>query len=289
LSWAHLSNHPAQLLKSIKMLNDTSGTDAGYLHRVAPAPDVQSARLDTVKNKLLRLIPLSERARLLSAAELVRIQPRQILHHWKLPIEHVYFIEQGLVTVTAKIDRDRFIEVWLVGSDGLVGSSVVLAEDIEPMHRRIVQVGGRAWRIGVREFRIAFDELPQLRATVYRYLGAVLMQTSQSGACNSAHQVKHRLARWLLIAQRALDSMEIPLTHEVLSQLLGVRRASVTETLNQLEAEGNISMKRGSIFLSSLADLERTCCHCFRQIDREYHRRLFCQAAATALNGKTFN
>ena len=271
------------------MLDSSTNSHSDYACRSTAAATVQRERVDTVKNKLLRLIPQRERSQLLSLAERVRIQPRQVLHHWKLPMEYVYFIEHGLVSVAAKVERDRFVEVWLIGSEGMVGAPIILADQVEPMHRRIVQVGGSAWRLGVCEFRAALKELPQLRAALCRYLGVVIMQTSQSGACNSTHQVKHRLARWLLLAQSALDDREIPLTHDVLSQLLGVRRASVTETLDQLQGEGRITTKRGAIVVSDVASLEKACCLCFRLISREYDRQLSCQPVPTAIEEQLCN
>ena len=99
-----------------------------------------------MKNKLLKLVAEPERSRLLSRAELVDIRPRQVLHHWRLPMQYVYFIESGLVSVAARVDASKFVEVWLIGSEGMVGAPLILAEeDREPPHRRVVEVGGKAW------------------------------------------------------------------------------------------------------------------------------------------------
>jgi CRP-like cAMP-binding protein len=107
-----------------------------------------------------------------------------------------------------------------------------------------VQVGGVARRIPAREFTAVLRELLILRKTVLRYINVVLLQTSQSGACNSVHSVRQRLARWLLVACNGLESADLPLTHEVLAQLLGIRRASVTEGLDAFEREGSIRIAR---------------------------------------------
>ncbi len=225
-----------------------------------------------VQNKLLRLIPTDELSRILKVCERIRLVPRQILHHYKLPMEYVYFIESGLVSVAARVGRDKFVEVWLIGSEGLVGAPVVLAANAAPLHRRTVQVAGEALRIRTRDFCETLDSLPQLRSVVERYLAVVLVQTSQSGACNSYHGLKHRLARWLLVARSALVNDEIPLTHEVLAELLGVRRASVTECLEVLQHEGTISTKRGLVKVENYAELSSLCCNCFRLIEGEYRR-----------------
>lgn len=236
--------------------------------------DAIGASLPDVRNRVLCMLPDSERARVLSVAERMPIQRRQVLHHYRLPIEHVYFIDQGLVSVAAKVGRERFVEVWLVGPEGVVGAQLVLAGNADPLHRRTVQVGGHARRVAVKDFRQLLSELPTLRAVLNRYLAVVLLQTSQTGACNAAHQVKQRLARWLLLARSSMNSDEIPLTHEVLGQLLGVRRASVTECLEVLEGGALISTRRGAVKIENVAELERVCCECFRLIDREYERQM---------------
>ena len=227
-----------------------------------------------VHNRLLRRLPAEELSALLAVSETVNIRARQVLHHYRLPMEHVYFVEQGLVSVAAKVGQEKFVEVWLIGSEGLVGALVILNAHTDPLHRRTVQVDGVALQIAVKDFRRLVKELPMLRAVVNAYLAVVLVQTSQSGACNSAHQLKQRLARWLLLARNALGSNDIPLTHEVLAQLLGVRRASVTEGLELLQSEGLVAAKRGSIRIEKVRELESVCCECFKLIDREYERQL---------------
>jgi CRP-like cAMP-binding protein len=228
-----------------------------------------------VRNRLLSLVPAVERNRLLSISTEVEIRPRQILHHWRLPMDYVYFIESGLVSVSAKVEPDQFLEVWLIGSEGLVGAPLVLAEeDRQPPHRRVVQVGGKAIRLSAREFTSIIGELPVLHSVILRYLNVVLLQTSQSGACNSVHPLKQRLARWLLVARSALQADHLPLTHEVLGQLLGVRRAGVTECLDVLERDGIVRNTRGVISIDDPKRLQHICCNCFRHIEREYQRQL---------------
>ena len=226
-------------------------------------------------NRLLQLIPAAERARLLDLAEQVPLKPRQVLHHWRLPMEHVYFIEHGLVSVSARVDKDRFVEVWLIGSEGMVGAPLVLVdEDQTPPHRRVVQVGGSALRIRSQDFLQLLPELPVLRKVLLRYINVVLLQTSQSGTCNAVHSLKERLARWLLTASSALEAADLPLTHEVLSHLLGVRRASVTECLDVLEKHGMIRNSRGMISIADADKLAESCCGCFRLIERAYRKHL---------------
>lgn len=240
--------------------------------------------ISQTRNRLLCELPQHELAVLLRSAEMVQIRPRQVLHHWRLPMDHVYFVERGLVSVSARID-DGFVEAWLVGSEGLVGSPLILAEDHQlPPNRRIVQIGGEAFRIPAREFLTALPALPVARSLLQRYLQVVLFQASQFGACNAAHPLKARLARWLLVARYALQEDEVPITHEVLSQLLGVRRATVTETMEVFQREAIIRASRGTISITDADALRGMACPCYDLVHREYQRQIrrACEEGARA-------
>jgi CRP-like cAMP-binding protein len=234
--------------------------------------NVAVPRPDHTRNRLLRATPSGELSQVLSISERVPLLPHQILHDYLVPMDYVYFVESGLVSVAAKIADDRFVEVWLIGSEGLAGAPVVLGAGAEPLHRRTVQVAGQALRTRTREFRQAMKDLPGFRRVLHGYLNVVLSQTSQSGACNSTHSLRHRLARWLLVAQFCLETDDIPLTHGVLAQLLGVRRAGVTECLERFESLGLINTKRGKITVCRPDELKKACCDCFHMIDREYEQ-----------------
>jgi len=204
----------------------------------------------------------------------VELKPRQILHHWDMPMEQVYFVEQGLVSVPARMSRGGPVEVWLIGQEGMTGIPVVLGGDLAPMHRRVVLVGGAGLRIPARRLRELMGEVAPFQDILLRYVQVVLMQTSQVGACNAHHSLQERLARWLLTAADGLASTEVPLTHRVLSRLLGVRRASVTDCLGALEAAGAITTARGRIRISDVEQLKAKSCDCSRAIAAEYRRLL---------------
>ena len=239
-----------------------------------------------MRNRLLSAIPEQELAVLLQNAEKVAIKPRQVLHHWRLPLDYVYFIERGLVSVSARVDDDDFVEAWLVGSEGMVGSPLVLAEEGQPTpHRRIVQMGGEAIRISARDFLAVLPTLPFTRRLLQRYVQVVLFQTSQFGACNAAHAVRERLVRWLLVARDCIESDDLPITHEVLSQLLGVRRATVTQVIEALHREGLIRTARGLISVVDAAALQAASCACYGLVRREYQRQIQSIAELERVNG----
>jgi CRP-like cAMP-binding protein len=241
---------------------------------IVRAPRVVADATDTVRNRLLRGLPAAELRRVLAACERVEIRPRQILHHWNLPMQDVYFVEQGLISVSVKVSRERSVEGWLIGSDGMTGIPVLLGDAENPPHRRVVQVGGSALRMSASDFSAAVQELEFFRRTLHRYVQFVLSECSQWGACNAHHSLKQRTARWLLGACDGLQAERLPITHQLLARLLGVRRASVSKCLAALEAVGAIRNTRSLVEIADPAALEAIACDCHRIVRREYRQLL---------------
>lgn len=225
-----------------------------------------------VVNRLLSNLGANEFARIEHLFHRVDIRPRQVLHHSRTPMEQVYFIESGLVAVSARSSRDRWVEVWLIGSEGMTGIPVVLGDHDQPPFRRVVLVGGGALRISRHDLVVAMNDAPRFRTSLLLYVHFALLQSSQSSACNSAHPLKQRLCRLLLLARDCLESDAIPLTHRLLASLLCVRRSSVTETLAALHREALIENRRGMIAVTDVVGLQAAACECWRVIHREYER-----------------
>ncbi|WP_226741908.1 Crp/Fnr family transcriptional regulator [Microvirga lenta] len=223
----------------------------------------------SVSNRLLAALPPEELQWILPFLEPVDLKQGQVLHWRALPITHVYFIEHGLVSVLAHTDEKEVVEVWLIGQEGLAGIPVLLGAESSP-HRRVVQVAGTALRMRAEDLRTAMDQRPAIRRLLLKYVQAVLVQTSQSGACAKRHTLQQRVARWLLSAGYRLGATEIPLTHAVLSRLIGVRRASITVCLGELEEAATIRQSRGSITIADQDKLESLACDCYRIIRMSY-------------------
>jgi CRP-like cAMP-binding protein len=241
---------------------------------IVRAPRTVADPTDATRNRLLRSLPAAELRRVLALCERVEIRPRQILHHWNLPMQDVYFVEQGLISVSVKVSRERSVEGWLIGSEGMTGIPVLLGNADNPPHRRVVQVGGSALRMSARELASALQELESFRQTLHRYVQFVLCECSQWGACNAHHSLRQRTARWLLGACDGLQSERLPITHQLLARLLGVRRASVSECLAALEAAGAIRNTRSLVEIADAEALQAIACDCHRVVRREY-RQLF--------------
>lgn len=214
------------------------------------------------QNQLLRCLPRDELARLWPRFERVVLKPRRVLHYEDTAMEYAYFIEEGLVSVLAHTGPGKSVEVWLIGREGFVGVPLVLGEPISS-HRRIVQIAGSALRIRADHFHDAVEPAGPLRQLLLRYVQTVLMQASQMGGCNAHHSVTQRLARWLLLAQDHCATDTMRLTHEMLSRMLGVRRATVTQCIAAFEQQGILDGGRSVIRIKQRRRLETIACPCY--------------------------
>ncbi|WP_062017960.1 Crp/Fnr family transcriptional regulator [Aureimonas sp. AU4] len=225
------------------------------------------------KNHLLSVLPQEDQTLLADRLELVELRPRQVLHLRSLPFENAYFLESGLVSVIAELDNNEAVEVWFIGREGMVGIPAVLGSASSPF-KRVVHVPGHAHRIAVKDLRAAMAASPTLNGLLHRYAYAVTVQVAQVSLCSRLHTVPMRLSRWLLTAQHSLGVSALPLTHETLSRLMGVRRASVSTALRDLERDGVISVDRGVVTILDRDALVRASCKCHRVILGAYQRAL---------------
>lgn len=186
------------------------------------------------------------------------------------PIETVYFPEAGIVSILTTTTEGRRLEAGLYGREGMSAPPLALGVDRTP-HQHMVQVPGAALRISAAELRRAFDERPEIRALMLRYVQAVNVQTSFTAHANAAYTVNQRLARWLLMCDDRSDD-GIHLTHEFLGQMLGVRRSSVTLALQTVESQGLIRAVRGHITVLDRAGLKQLAGDSYGVPEAEYVR-----------------
>jgi CRP-like cAMP-binding protein len=235
------------------------------------------------RNLLLQSLPPTDLERLSPLLHRVALTQRRVLQHAGVSIEHLYFIEDGLVSVLASADDCNSVEVRLVGREGAVGSEAVLGVKVSPL-RHFVQIGGSALRIGVEDLDRAIAEMPHLRRVLHNYLHDVLLQSSQSAACSLSHSLLQRLARWLLSALDRSDTDELAITQELLARSLGVRRPTVSEAFRPLERGGIFVRERGLIRILDRARLEQLACRCYRIMRSKRERgRLYALPALLAL------
>jgi CRP-like cAMP-binding protein len=191
----------------------------------------------------------------------------QILYESGEHMDHVYFLESGLVSHTADTKDNGFVEIGMTGREGMVGASIILNPDAIAIHRTIVQGDGSAIRMRTAAFNEVSDRSPVFRARCLRYVQVLMVQASQSAACNARHDLPARLARWLLMNRDRVDSDAMQMTQEFLAVMLGVRRAGVSVVANALQSTGAIQQSRGRITILNRGLLEAQACNCYRFVE----------------------
>jgi CRP-like cAMP-binding protein len=165
------------------------------------------------------------------------------------------------------------VEVGLVGKEGIVGIPATLGDNIATT-TATVQVPNSGMRMKASLLKTEFGRGGSLQRLLLRYTQALYALASQNAACNRLHQLDERLARWLLLVCDRVDSNELPLTQEFMAQMLGVRRAGVTEAAKTLPQAGLIGYNRSKITILNRQELEAAACSCYGIIKAEYARLL---------------
>jgi CRP-like cAMP-binding protein len=186
-------------------------------------------------------------------------------------IEDVYFPDAGIASVIAIQTAGTRVEVGLVGCEGMTGASVVLGADSSP-HATYIQVAGQGQHIKTKNLQRAMNESKSLHGLLLRYVHSFMIQTAHTAISNAKATIEQRLARWLLMADDRINNSALPLTHEFLGLMLGVRRAGVTEALHDLADRGLIEAHRGEIVLLNRRGVERVAADSYGSPEAEYRR-----------------
>ncbi|MDR9780971.1 Crp/Fnr family transcriptional regulator [Rhizobium redzepovicii] len=206
------------------------------------------------RNQLLRSLRREDLARLEPHLEPVDLKIKDILVEQDKPIEHVYFVEEGIASVVTVSPAGRTLEVSNVGREGMTGISILFDVDRTPL-RTFMQVAGTGFRFPVEVLLKEMEASPSLRRKLLRYAHTVMIQTSDTALALGHYTVNQRLARWILMGHDRADGNDVPLTHEFLALMLGVRRAGVSIALAIIEGEGMIRAMRGHVVVRDRAKL----------------------------------
>lgn len=219
-------------------------------------------------NRLLAALPKKEYQRLLPELEQVPLTFGDILYEPGDNIKHVYFPNDGIISLLSRVESRKLLEVGIVGNEGVAGLPVLLGVSVS-LNRGLVQSAGTAMRMKTAALRREFKQDGALQRLLHRYLHSLLTQISQSAVCNRFHTVETRLARWLLMTHDRVGSDEFRLTQEFLSNMLGVRREAVSKADGILQKRGFVNYTRGHITILDRAGLEAAACQCYRVIKDE--------------------
>jgi len=224
-------------------------------------------------NRLLDLLAPAQLNRLRPHLKAEVVSHNQTVQERGKPVEFVIFPTSGTISIVAMMLDGTSVEVGIVGREGMLGVQAVLGDDIS-LNDAIVQISGNVLRIPTDILRQEAEANPGLRAILLRYVQAFLNSATQSAACNRAHLLEHRLARWLLTARDRARTNRLPLTHEFIAMMLGVRRAGVTVAAISFQSAGLIRYAHGRITIADPEGLEAAACECYEITKREYGRLL---------------
>jgi CRP-like cAMP-binding protein len=225
------------------------------------------------RNWLLRMLPPEEQELLAPHLEPVPLDLGRVVCEFNVPIEHVYFPEDGIISSLSVMADGSGVETATIGLEGMSGIAVFHGVDATPEHV-FVQVPGNGYRVAIHPFRAVVSRAPALTAILHRYSVALLTLIGQTSGCNRKHSVLRRCARWLLMTHDRVGREGFELTHHILSQVLGVRRASVTEAALALQEAGAIEYRRGFVTVLDRQALEREACECYGVIRSTFDRLL---------------
>ena len=223
------------------------------------------------RNQLLTALPAVELKALLPHLERIELEQREPLFEPQVPIPFVYFPETAVVSLTNVLRDGGVVEIGTTGREGMAGLPVFLGEDSSTI-RAFAQIPGTAIRMDAAAFAGLAGSTGAFHTLLLRYTQAFLTQVAQTAACNGAHLVEQRCARWLLMTHDRVDGDEFPLTHEFLAYMLGVRRAGVTLAMGELQDTRLVRYVRGRVTIVDRAGLERASCECYSVVRAQYER-----------------
>ena len=218
--------------------------------------------MDKSSNYLLSAIPRNAYRLIAPNLSPVELKFGQILFERGRAMHEVYFPGACLVSLLTPVPGRAAIEVGMVGREGMLGFPLALGVDTSGV-RALVQGGGPALHMERAAFVAALEEIPALRQSVLGYVHTLMAQITQTAICNRFHLVDGRLARWFLMTRDRIQAGEFRLTHELLGNLLGVRREGVSEAAAEFQNKHLIEYTRGSIRILDHAGLEAAACPCY--------------------------
>jgi len=226
-----------------------------------------------IRNRLLTRLSQADWTMLAPHLEPVSLRERQVIEVPHKPIAHAYFLEIGVASVVAVDNEDHRIEVGVIGYEGITGVPLIMG-DTRAQHSTYMQIPGSGHRIAAERLRAAIGESESLRALMLKSAQGFMIQTAHSALANGRAKLEERLARWLLMAHDRMTSNAVPLTHEFLAVMLGVRRAGVTVAVRSFEQRGFITTRRGELTVVNRPGLEKVAGSFYGTPEQELERLL---------------
>jgi CRP-like cAMP-binding protein len=217
------------------------------------------------RNRLLLALPAGNLKRVRPDLEQIRCRSEQVLMDADSSLDHVYFPDSGVVSIVAVYANGSIIEMATIGREGCTGFQAVFGAKKSSV-RLFVQIPGSAAKMSRAAFTRAMKTMPSFRGLMLDYVQAFLEQVMVSVACNGAHNLKQRLARWLLMMRDRGDDDTLLITHNLLAEMLGVQRPTITKAAEELERAGLIERGRQQIILLDRQGLIKASCECYQLV-----------------------
>jgi CRP-like cAMP-binding protein len=224
-----------------------------------------SVVVDQNRNLMLTAALPIEHALLRSGLQTVHLESGRVLAVSDEPIEYVYFPLDAVVALLVPMEDGTAVECATIGREGVVGLQAFLGERTTA-EELVVQISGDAVRMPPEDFTSAVARSCELQKLVHAYTLALMSQLARTAGCNQMHSVGQRVTRWLLLMRDRVGQDTFPVTHERLALLLGVRRASVTQAAEALQAQGILAYRRGRVSILDGQRLEVEACEDYRLI-----------------------
>jgi CRP-like cAMP-binding protein len=228
---------------------------------------------DVVKNFLLAALPKNDFERVLTMLKPVFFKLGDVLYESGEKLEQVYFPTTAIVSLLYIMENGATAEIGVVGNDGVLGVSLFMGGETTTS-RAIIQSAGNVYRMKAQDLKAEFALGGIFQKLLLRYTQALMTQISQTAVCNRLHSVEQQLCRWLLLSHDRLDSDTLVMTHDLISNMLGVRREGVTLASKKLQKRKLITNVRGTMVVIDRQGLETAVCECYKVVNDEYNRLL---------------
>ena len=236
--------------------------------------DFMPEHTDSIRmNHLLAAVPADEIARLAPDLKAVSLDLGEVIYESGEQLEFIYFPTTAIISLLYIMENGSTAEIGMAGNDGLVGVALFMGGSTTPS-RAVVQSAGNAFRLRSRALQSAFGLGGVFQKILLRYTQSLMTQISQTAVCNRLHAVEKQLCRWLLINHDLLQTNELVMTHDLIANMLGVRREGVSIAAGHLQKSGLIKYVRGTITILDRPGLEAAACECYQVVKDEYDRLL---------------
>ncbi len=234
---------------------------------------LDASHSDSRQNHLLSALPDEDFRRIDTHLESVSLKLGEVLYESGDRMTHIYFPTTAIISLLYIMENGGTAEIGIAGNNGLVGIALFMGGNTTS-NRAVVQSAGQAVRMRADELRAEFKRGGIFQDLLLRYTQALMTQISQTAVCNRLHSVEQQLCRWLLINHDQLPADKLVMTHDLIANMLGVRREGVSIAAGHLQEMGLIDYSRGTVNILDRKGLERVCCECYQVVSTEYDRLL---------------